>query len=172
THHHDPDDRQRAGGVAEHGARAHPPHREREDGSGYPDRGVVNEEPGDDHPNESTQCDPAHRPVRRHALPVHGCLPFPVGTVPKDSRPATNRAVTPGRTSTPSRESNRIAPTSESPTRGAPIPANGPRSTGQPWISAWSGSPSHVTASVSARGTAEIRAPPNRPARSATAPVP
>src|SRR2546423_1254716 len=42
------------------------------------------------------------------------------------ARPATKRAVAPGRTRTPSRESNRIAPTSESPTPAAPMPANGP----------------------------------------------
>src|SRR5205085_1952330 len=46
------------------------------------------------------------------------------------ARPATNRAVAPGRTCTPSRESNRIAPTSESPTRVAPIPANRPGAAG------------------------------------------
>src|SRR5207244_12036367 len=55
------------------------------------------------------------------------------------ARPATKRAVAPGRARTPSRESNRIAPASESPTRDAPMPANGPSVAGHPYTRACSG---------------------------------
>src|SRR5439155_21243285 len=71
----------------------------------------------------------------------------------RGARPATKRAVMPGRACTPSFESSRIAPLIESrPAQESDNPANGPRSAGQPLTIACSGWPNQLTASVSARG--------------------
>src|SRR2546428_9534878 len=82
------------------------------------------------------------------------------------SRPATNRAVIPGRACTPSFASNRIAPLMESrPAQASDTPANGPRSAGNPLTMACSGWPNQLTASVSARGLRNTIWPRNMQSR-------
>src|SRR6266571_7674396 len=84
-------------------------------------------------------------------------------------RPATNRAVMPGRACTPSLASSRIEPLSESRPAGASdTPAKGPRSAGQPLTMACSGWPNQVTASVSARGARKTTRPRNTHSRPTT----
>src|SRR6266542_4796474 len=85
------------------------------------------------------------------------------------ARPATNRAVIPGRACTPSLESRRIEPLSESrPDGESETPANGPTSAGQPLTIACSGWPNQFTANVSARGARNTSRPRNRHSRSMT----
>src|SRR5437867_6566106 len=87
------------------------------------------------------------------------------------ARPATNRAVMPGRACTPSFESRRIEPLSESrppPDSASDTPANGPTSAGQPLTIACSGWPNQFTANVSARGARNTSRPRNRHSRSMT----
>src|SRR6266516_2233191 len=85
------------------------------------------------------------------------------------ARPATNRAVMPGRACTPSLASRRIEPLSESRPAGASdTPANGPTSAGQPRTIACSGWPNQFTANVSARGARNTSRPRNWHSRSMT----
>src|SRR2546426_1178846 len=87
------------------------------------------------------------------------------------ARPATNRAVIPGRACTPSFASNRIAPLSESRAEEAQAsdsPANGPRSAGQPVTIACSGWPNQLALTVSARGARNMILPRNTHSRLTT----
>src|SRR6266571_1874742 len=85
------------------------------------------------------------------------------------ARPATNRAVIPGRACTPSLESIRMAPLAESrPESANETPAKGPKSAGQPLTIACSGWPNQLTASVSARGARNVICPRNTQSRPTT----
>src|SRR5438445_9158552 len=83
-------------------------------------------------------------------------------------RPATNRAVIPGRACTPSLESRRIAPLSESrpaQAQASDRPAKGPRSAGQPVTIACSGCPNQLALTVAAPGARKSNLPRSAHAR-------